>query len=297
MKTRCGSLRLLVTLLLINAGTLAMSMSLPGLNQNQEKKNARLSLSYSNHNNHSPRLQATVKTRVDRVYVGVEDVKVDFYIHEIKDENYLGSSNTNENGEVIFEIPASFHELIDTSDKYQFYASIENDPGFLDKEDAIEIKRSQIELEVDERDSIKKVTFSIVGVDEEGAFRPREDIEVGIFVKRLFGLLPLGEIEYTNEEGVVSLDIPNEIPGNSDGELIIHAVVDDDSDYGTLVGTQTIKGSIPVIVNSESKELWSTAANAPTYLVVIISSLVLLVWGTIAFSVYLIFQIKKAGSV
>jgi len=262
-----------------------------------ERTKARISLKYINYNNYGPRLKTTVKTKVGRSYIGVADVRVDYYYQELNEDNYIGYGQTDNMGEVIFGIPDTFRKALDTTDHYTFFARVKDNIQVLDAVKDVEATRSKFILTAEEEDSVKTIVLSINGPGEEEHLSPAPDVEIGIFVKRLFGNLPIGDVEYTNEEGELSIIFPDDIPGDSSGNLIIYAQIDDHEDFGTLIGTTQKKwGTLPNNHNdSEARELWSVGSNAPLFLVVIVSLLVTIVWGIIVYLLYEVFRIKKIG--
>ena len=262
-----------------------------------EKKDARISLAYTNTNNNSPTLTVTIKSRENRVYVGVKDVKVNFYYHEISDEGRLGFSTTNENGESIYEISNDFYLSLDSTNYFSFFATIDDDPIINDNEAEVAITRSKIDLSLEEIDSVKTIKLSISAPDENDELIPAEGIEASIYVKRLFGLLPIAEYEESDEDGIITVELPDDIPGDTDGNILIYAKVDDDSDYGTLIATRQIDWGIPAEIAAvdQPRELWSPGSNAPLYLVFIVNFLVICIWGVIFYLIYQVFRIKKLG--
>lgn len=261
-----------------------------------EKKDARLSLSYINTNNDIHQLKITVKSREDRVYVGVGGVAVNFYWKEANEDNKLGTANTNEQGEAVFTINnALFDQELDVP--WLFLAIIENDPLVNDNETETAIIPSQTELVLEELDSVKTVKFTIAAPDENGEVVPIEGVDCGIFIKRLFGLLPIVEYESTDEEGTITVEIPNDIHGESEGKITIYAKVDDHGDYGTLITYRDINWGIPAAIVSSQKprELWSPGSNAPLYLVFIVSIVVIMIWSVILHLIYQVFRIRKLG--
>ena len=262
-----------------------------------EKKKARLSLSYKNYNNYGVRLIASVKVREERSYVGVKGVKVFFYHQEITKEREIGYAISGSNGEAVLVLPDTFYKALDTSDYFTYYAVIRNDPIILDNDDQMDITRSHIELDLEEIDSVKTITFTVSAPGDSVHLAPMEEVEVSIYVERLFGDLPIAEYEYTNSDGQVIAQLSNDIPGDEDGNLRIRVRVDDHDEFGTLIATKKIDWGVPLKISNglDSGELWSTADNAPLYLVIIITSLVVGIWGIILYLISRIFRIRNLG--
>ena len=57
-------------------------------------------------------------------------------------------------------------------------------------------------------------------VDQSGM--PIEDLELYYYVKRTFSLLPIGDpFNSTDENGIIEVEFPNDIPGDTEGNVVI----------------------------------------------------------------------------
>lgn len=270
------------------------------------KERIRLGLSYEVVNNKQPSLMADAKVRIQKSFVPIEGLLVDFYFRSIDDYKWIGSAVTDENG--IANLPLSYNsenEFDPFSDMNTYYAESEDNALYFGKDsEPIDIKRSFIELSFDEEeeeeeeeDAEKIVRFFIKAINEDTLDLPVEDVEVSIFVQRLFGKLPIAEYEYTDDEGIVEVEFPNDIPGDVNGNLSVVAKVEFHPDYGTLTTISEVDWGIPtpVYVESGKRELWSAGSNSPLYLVVIVNGMVILIWSVIFYMFYTIFRIRQVG--
>ncbi|MGK0174468.1 MAG: hypothetical protein ACI9AT_000848 [Ulvibacter sp.] len=263
-----------------------------------QKEKARMSLAYTNINNDGSRLTATVKTKVDKAYENVQGVKVNFYLEEIGKDGYLGNAITGEKGEAVLILPESLKKIIPKHNSLLYLATIENDDRLKDAETEIEIRRSYTELTLETEDSVRQVRFFVGAPDSTGTIVPVEEVEAIIYVKRLFGLLPLTEgFEMTNEEGILSLEFPDDIPGDENGNLTIVAQVEDHDEFGTLRSAKQIAWGVPLEDDHTEldRELWSARSNAPIPLILITNILIIGIWGIIGYIVFLLIKINKIG--
>lgn len=264
-----------------------------------EKKSARLSLDYLNINNDGPRLIATVKTKGERSYENVPEVSVDFYFKYKDQDNKLGTVITNEKGEATLILPETLRKTLDTLNQFTYLAAIENSEEFDDEEVEAAVWRSHITLELEEQDSTKVVRFSISEPDSLGELTGVEEVEATFYVQRLFGLLPISEVlETTDEEGYLEVEFPNNIPGDSNGEVVIVAKVDDHERFGYLEIRKSTNWGLAQKINPDelARELWSSRANAPIYLIIVVNLMILGVWGMIGYIISQIFKIRRIGT-
>lgn len=279
-------------------GLTNLSMAMQS-DESEEKPEARMTINYTNYNNYGPRLINAVRIKVDGVYQGISGVRVNYYSVENDEERDIGFAMTDKKGEAHFGLPDIFYHAMDTTDHFYFIARVEDDPLVSDADAEIELSRSKISLEATVEDSIKTLTFYITYPDPDTReMVPAQDVEVSFYVKRLFGLLPIALSEYTDEDGMVSISFPDDIPGDNNRNLMIYAKIEEHEDFGTLIATTEQKWGVSLIEKDEGQRraLWSSGGNAPISLILIVSSLVLLIWGVIAFLLYEIFLIKKLGA-
>jgi hypothetical protein len=135
---------------------------------------------------------------------------------------------------------------------------------------------------------------------KENEWVPARDVELKLGVKRLGGELPIGEEEtYTTDStGEVIAEFQKaELPGDTAGNLILVARVDDNELYGNLLAEGGVPWGIASKVTDAFNErtLWSTRDKAPIWLLSAAAFIVIIVWGTIFFLLLQIIKIRKLG--
>ncbi len=113
-------------------------------------------------------------------------------------------------------------------------------------------------------------------------------------------MLPLSEDpETTDENGEVTADFSSVINGDTAGYLTIVAKVEGHETYGNLEFHRKVKWGTPLIIdpNLNARQLWSSRANAPIYLIVIVNTMLIAIWGVIMYIIFQAFKISKIGRV
>ena len=165
---------------------IALMCFIPSMAKAQKKQKARIKLEYHNIDGVKI-LKAKVVSKVGRVYVAVPDVPVHFFINEEIEENKLSQAITDKEGMVKITLDATL--IMSADSTYIFYASIMDNPVYKDKSKDIEIKDVNYSLECAVIDSVKIATINIKDLEN----KPVADVMVKLYVKRLFGLLPIGD--------------------------------------------------------------------------------------------------------
>lgn len=154
------------------------------------------------------------------------------------------------------------------------------------------LEDAQVSLSFSEADSIKTIIATVT--DKEGV--PIEDIELYFFVQRTFSLLPFGDFfNATDENGLVEVVFPNDLPGDTAGDVTIYVKITEADMYNDL-SIEIIKNwGIPTVIDvaKEKRSLWASAANAPLSLITVVSLMIFAVWYVIFFIIFKLFKISR----
>lgn len=133
-------------------------------------------------------------------------------------------------------------------------------------------------------------------VTSEGV--PVKDVNVSLFVKRLFSLLPIGDAVATDSTGIASFEVPKDIPGKN-GKLTIFAKIIDNENYANTQASGDVNWGTVIVVNNsntEERSIFGGRNRAPIYFIIVSLIAIGLVWGTLVYSVLQVFKIKKLSS-
>jgi len=136
----------------------------------------------------------------------------------------------------------------------------------------------------------KKVIVATVKTND----KPVEGAKVAFTVKRTFGELPIGA-EDTLDDGTAAVPFPVGLPGDAQGNLEVIAEIKVPKDFAGTRFQAPIEGGkiIPPEKDPFPRALWSP--RAPVTLVITIFVLLGAVWGTYAYVVFQLIQIKKGS--
>jgi hypothetical protein len=99
-----------------------------------------------------------------------------------------------------------------------------------------------------------------------------------------------------DENGVVRIEFPSDLPGDSAGNVVIIASVEEDDSYKGVEVSDKVRFGVPSgIDNRENKRsLAAAGANAPISLLILVNGIILVVWGMIIYIFTEIFRIRRA---
>ncbi len=151
---------------------------------------------------------------------------------------------------------------------------------------------AKVSLSFSDENDVK--TIIATAVDVSGL--PVEELDLYFFVTRTFSLLPIGDVfNTTDENGVVEVEFPNDLPGDTEGNVEIIVKITESDLYHDLTLNVTKKWGIPVQLDQseEKRSLWAAAANAPITLVLATSGMIVVIWFIIGYIIYKLIKISK----
>ena len=263
-----------------------------------KKTKVRMSLDYYNNADKSRSLVSSLYFIEDRVRNPVVNEMVVFYLGDISENMVIDSLLTDENGEarLIFEDGSRF--TVDEDRLYHISAQYNGNRSFTATKSDISIKEITMELLLSEINSIKTVSVRAYELGNEKDIVPVEDARVNFYVPRLFSDQIIGKGSFS--DGKCSIEFPENIAGDTIGNISIIARIEDHDNYGNVErqikdfrwgSTQPIeehKSLMTIEISIPTRALWHT--NAPLWMII---TLIILLTGVWSHYIYVIFQLIK----
>lgn len=206
----------------------------------------------------------------------------------------LTTLTTDENGVAQLMIEDGYQFPLDEEGFTTIEASFDGNEEYRASSADIEIKDLNFEMEFIEEDSIKKVAVRAYETDSVGNEIPVDGLFLYVGVQRLYSILPIGEI-MDSEEGIYSIEIPDNIPGDSTGSYTIVARIEFNDFYGTVEKMATVQWGTPVSYKLEPPErkLWTD--EAPLWMITSVFVILVGAWYHFFLSIYKLNKIKKVA--
>lgn len=242
----------------------------------QKKSRSYLKFNYFKGNDGNKTLVAELKTKVDGKFAPVQNVAVSFFIKTDSVDQLLSIMKTNYQGIARLSISDNLNIKSDTSDIYYYYLQFEGNDTLKSKSVELEIQYVEMDLKLDVIDSVKTITLNVYSLKRNDKKEPLNEVEISFYVQRLFSLLPIGKSELEN--GTCTLEFPTDLPGDSAGNVLIYAKIEDNDYYGNVEKKSTIDWGIPVTLNENNYNPFTGGSFLSFMLIsVLIISLVLFV--------------------
>lgn len=159
------------------------------------------------------------------------------------------------------------------------------------------LKAQKGNLKLNAVDMIKTVKAFATTKDDKGNDVPLKGADVQFFVKRMFGNLPIGNIVSTDENGVASVKIDEELPGNEKGEIVILAKFKDSDTYGKVVKSKTVAWGTKLHYKDITKErhMWGANDRVPLWILLSYIIVTVGVWLVIGYVALQLIRLKNVG--
>ena len=110
----------------------------------------------------------------------------------------------------------------------------------------------------------------------------------------MFSLLPIIE-DFSDEEGKLISDFPNDLPGDSVGNLTVIVSIIESDEYGTVEKQKTIDWGIPVDFSEAEtpRALWTD--EAPIWMAWAVYVILAGAWLNFMYAVYKVVKVKRLG--
>lgn len=191
-------------------------------------------------------------------------------------EKVLGFVITDKYGKAVFNVKSD-QLVADKEGKLQYKAVFAGNKQMDPADAEVTIKRARLEITPVKEDSLLTVKVKLMDM-ATGTGIPVPETVIGIFVKRLFNPLKIGE-GTTDENGEAIIEVPDNLPGDAKGNITLMAKLDENETFGNLEASVDQQWGVPVSAVNENNErtLWSS--DPPIWMLVTFIILMTVVWG------------------
>jgi hypothetical protein len=206
----------------------------------------------------------------------------------------LTELTTNAEGVAQLMIENGYRFPLDDEGFTRFEASYEGNDDFRAASSELEVKELEFDIEFSEEDSVKTVSVRAYEHDSEGNEIPVDGLFMYVGVQRLYSILPVGEI-MSSEEGVYTIEFPDDIPGDSTGTFTVVARIEFNDFYGSVEKTAEISWGTPVSYELQplQRRLWTD--EAPLWMILSVFIVLAGAWFHFFLSIYKLSRIKKVA--
>ena len=238
----------------------------------------------------SVELKATVQAKISGTLTKLPGLKIEFTVGADSTAKKLGDVVTDVRGVAILNCKPD-QLTTDKEGKLNFKASFAGKDSIESAEELVSVKKARLEITPVKEDSLLTVKIKLIDLGT-GTETAVPETDLGVFVKRMFSSLKLGEGK-TNEAGEASIEIPNNLPGDALGNITLMAKIDENEVYGNLEAAVTQPWGIPISdeLKALPRALWGTLP--PLWMPITFLILMTAVWGHYIVIIFELFRLRK----
>jgi hypothetical protein len=278
--------------------TIAFTLLTAGICLAQVEKNKLiLGLGYFNDNNQIQFLKAGTKAKINNKYTPVAGIHVSFYIDSESPSHLLGKATTDDKGQAVLMIPPAAKDEWNKSPKQTFLAVSDSSDLYNGTNTSIDLTKAKIKIDTTED---KKIIATLLE-QRDSAWVPVPKVDLKIAIKRLGGDLNVAETPtYTTDSlGIAEAEYKYlNLPGDSAGNLILIASVEDNDVYGNLTTEKTVPwGKASKYISAyNTRSLFARRGWSPLWLEWMAYSITAGVWIILFYLFVQIRKLKKLGA-
>lgn len=239
----------------------------------------------------SVRLTATLLIMREGFTYALENAGIGFYITGATDSLLAGVKTTQEG---IARITFPVKGLTEGSDgQLSFKALFEGNDKYSGEEATVMAVPARLSLSFGMEDSLRILTVTATRKDAAGNDIPLPGETVLIYVPRLYSLMNVGEITL-DETGTGTMEFPGTLVGDTAGNLVVVARIEEHDIFGMVQGQNTINWGVPkyyIKAEAPTRELWTPVA--PLWMIITLIIMLVGVWAHYAYAVYELIMIKR----
>ena len=257
-----------------------------------------VNLRYFIDNNSIQYLLVQTRIKIGNKFQPLPKQVVKVFLDSSSPENLVAKTYTDENGKAKMIIPAALKDKWNNSPKHNFIGVLEATSPEDERTTTLETTKAKILIDTSNTDGIRSVNVKVMFF-ENNDWVPASDVEMKVGVARLASILSAGDEEtYTTDStGIAIAEFKKDsLPGDQQGNIVLVAKVEDNELYGNLLVEKTVPWGTVVKRDTgffDQRTLWSTRFRTPAWLLFMAYSIVISVWGTLIYLVFLLVKIKK----
>lgn len=259
-----------------------------------KKERVRMKLYYSKSDSGERLISIALTAGSGKKMHGVKNAEV-LLTAVLNDSTYtLAMQETDTLGELNLYLASDYNLPMDEDGLTVIEASYEGNELYRSASKDLEIMDIDLDFSFEIEDSVKYLSIVANRVDKEGNKIPVEELEINVGVQRLYSVLPLDDVE-TDEEGIGTLEIPDDLPGDASGNLVFVARIEDHDEFGTVTKSGNQAWGIPVSYEVEPLPRQLFTDEAPLWMIASVFIMLLGAWYHFFLSISKLIKLKKAA--
>ena len=235
-------------------------------------------------------LTANIFDKKETGVFAIKNAVIEFSASGDNETRNLGQAKADEEGNAIIKLPVASGLPQDKDGKTTYFAKFSGKGKYQPAMGTFSAKFARITVNFSKEDSLSFILVTATQIDHKGVVNPIQKEKVVVYVPRLFNLLKIGEIDL-DMAGTGKVEYPGRLVGDSLGNIMVIARIEENDTYGNVQGQSSISWGIPkqyYLAEKPTRELWTPIA--PIWMIV---TLIIMLTGVWAHYIYAVIQLVK----
>jgi len=206
-----------------------------------------------------------------------------------------GTAKTNFQGIAILKIPVKNDFPKNEEQMIQFKAAFEGTEKYEAAEGEFALRPAKLSVSFYEEDSVKYIKVDGIQYHSDGTGSPLGPADLVLLVPKMFSNLKIGEVSL-DSTGTGTTEFPLDIIGDSLGNLVVIAALDEHETFGNVrgqaVSTWALRKHL-ISPDRPSRELWTPIA--PLWMIITLIIMLAGVWGHYIYAIIQLVMIRRSG--
>jgi hypothetical protein len=264
----------------------------------QEKKDTltrigpRIAFTYLSTSDDTIVLTANIFVKRDEGSFALKNAVIDFSAAGEKETWSLGRVVADEEGNAVLKFSVKAGLPADKSGMTNYTAQFASKGTYSETSERLTAKLAKLSVRFSKEDSLRVIHITARELVSNGEMKPLVKEKVQVYVLRMLSMLKVGEIDL-DDSGTGKLECPEQLVGDSLGNLVFVAKIEESDIFGNVSGQSSISWGIPkqyYLAEKPTRELWTPIA--PIWMIITLIIMLTGVWAHYLYAVIQLFWIK-----
>jgi hypothetical protein len=245
------------------------------------------------YNNDERGLKTKVISEDEDGEFGVPGLRVNYFVFNNEDFEFVAEAVTNADGVAEALFPPDYNFPKDEEGYILVKSAFDGNEMYDLAEEELSFKDANFEFQFDIVDEEKLILFEGIILDKNNEPQVLADDDIYFYVPRMFSYLKIAD-GWFEENGKGYIEFPDDIIGDSLGQVIVYGRIEDHYDYGNIEKYALCEWAVPMhphLRQQPGRELWTPIA--PLWMIITLIITLTGVWGHYIYAIVQLNRIKR----
>lgn len=258
----------------------------------QKKTRTRLKVYYEKLSNNDKKISLELIQGSGKRMASVPGAEIRLTTYKLEDEFDLATIITDVDGKGELIIEAEYKFPLSTDGSTIINAAYGGNDSLRAASKEINFLDLNLEISFDVIDSVNNIIVAAFELDSLGEKKPVEGIDLNIGVQRLYSILYLEKVE-TEDDGRGMMEFPNDIPGDSIGNIHVIVKINDHDDYGSITKSANIDWGTIVDYSNKPNGRSLFGEEAPMWMIIAVFVILAGAWFHFVLAIIKVFKMSR----